>query len=77
MAIHPTETPSALVEILIGASCPDGRLVGVWFAVSGAAGEACRLAGRRYVGCEIDTAMADRARARIAAVLSFDKWAGS
>ena len=53
-AIHPTEKPSGLIEILIRASCPHGGLVGDWFAGSGAAGEACRLAGRRYLGCEID-----------------------
>lgn len=68
-AIHPTEKPSALLEILIRTSCLEGGLVGDWFAGSGAAGEACRLSGRRYLGCEIDAAMAERARARIAAVL--------
>lgn len=68
-AIHPTEKPSALLEILIRTSCPAGGLVGDWFAGSGAAGEACQLAGRRYLGCEIDADMAERARARIAAVL--------
>jgi site-specific DNA-methyltransferase (adenine-specific) len=68
-AIHPTEKPSALLEILIRTSCPPGGLVGDWFAGSGAAGEACRLAGRRYLGCEIDADMAERANARIAAVL--------
>ena len=66
-AIHPTEKPSALLEILIRTSCPQGGLVGDWFAGSGAAGEACRLSGRRYLGCEIDADMADMARARIAA----------
>ena len=71
-AIHPTEKPSALLEILIRTSCPPGGLVGDWFAGSGAAGEACRLSGRRYLGCEIDAAMAERARARIASVLPFD-----
>ena len=70
-AIHPTEKPSALLEILIRTSCPEGGLVGDWFAGSGAAGEACRLAGRLYLGCEIDTAMAERARTRIANVLPF------
>lgn len=70
-AIHPTEKPSGLIEILIRTSCPEGGLVGDWFAGSGAAGEACRLSGRRYVGCEIDAGMAERARARIAAVLPF------
>jgi site-specific DNA-methyltransferase (adenine-specific) len=72
-AIHPTEKPSFLLELLIRTSCPEGGLVGDWFAGSGAAGEACRLSGRRYLGCEIDTAMAERARARLAAVLPFDR----
>jgi site-specific DNA-methyltransferase (adenine-specific) len=76
-AIHPTEKPSALVEILIHTNCPPGGLVGDWFARSGAAGEACRLAGRRYLGCEIDPGMAERARNRIAAVLAFDSGAPS
>jgi site-specific DNA-methyltransferase (adenine-specific) len=70
-AIHPTEKPTALLEILIRTSCPEDGLVGDWFAGSGAAGEACRLSGRRYLGCEIDADMAERARARIAAVLPF------
>lgn len=70
-AIHPTEKPSALLEILIRTSCPEGGLVGDWFAGSGAAGEACRLSGRRYLGCEIDVDMAEQARARVAAVLPF------
>lgn len=70
-AIHPTEKPVFLLEILIRTSCPAGGLVGDWFAGSGAAGEACRLTGRRYLGCEIDAAMAERARARIASVLPF------
>lgn len=71
-AIHPTEKPSALLEILIRTSCPPGGLVGDWFAGSGAAGEACRLSGRRYLGCEIVADIAARARARIASVLPFD-----
>ena len=65
-AIHPTEKPSALMEILIRTSCPEGGLVGDWFAGSGAAGEACRLTGRRYLGCKIRPDMAEKARARIA-----------
>lgn len=70
-AIHPTEKPTELLEILIRTSCPEGGLVGDWFAGSGAVGEACRINGRRYLGCEIDAEMAERARARIAAVLPF------
>lgn len=71
-AIHPTQKPVGLLEILIRTSCPPGGLVGDWFAGSGAVGEACRLTGRRYLGCEIDPEMAERARARLAAVLPFE-----
>lgn len=70
-AIHPTEKPVGLLEILIRTSCPVGGLVGDWFAGSGAAGEACRLSGRRYLGCESDPEMAEQARRRIASVLPF------
>ncbi|MFC7706348.1 DNA-methyltransferase [Plastorhodobacter daqingensis] len=70
-AIHPTEKPVALLDILIRTTCPEGGLVGDWFAGSGAAGEASRLAGRRYLGCELDPAMAERARARLASLLPF------
>jgi site-specific DNA-methyltransferase (adenine-specific) len=68
-AIHPTEKPVGLLEILIRTSCPPGGLLGDWFAGSGAAGEACRATGRRYLGCEIDAEMAIRANDRIAATL--------
>lgn len=64
-AIHPTEKPSDLIEILIRTSCPPGGVVGDLFAGSGAAGEAAMRAGRRYVGCEIDSEMADKASARL------------
>ncbi len=70
-AIHPTEKPVPLLEILIRTSCPPDGLVGDWFAGSGAVGEACRAMGRRYLGCEIDPAMAARASARVAATLPF------
>jgi site-specific DNA-methyltransferase (adenine-specific) len=66
-----------LIEILICTSCPPGGLVGDWFAGSGAAGEACRLSGRRYLGCEIDGQMAERARARLAALLPFPVGGGA
>lgn len=67
--IHPTEKPAALLEILIRTSCPAGGLVGDFFAGSGAAGEACQITGRRYIGAEIDNEMADRARARLGSTL--------
>lgn len=65
-AIHSTQKPTSLLEVLIRTSCPPGGLVGDFFAGSGAGGEACLLAGRRYVGAEIDPDMADKARARLA-----------
>ncbi|BAK84691.1 hypothetical protein KMAL_28700 [Novacetimonas maltaceti] len=70
-AIHPTEKLVALLGLLVRVICPPDGLVGDWFAGSGAAGVACRLAGRRYVGCEIDPEMARRARDRLAAILPF------
>jgi site-specific DNA-methyltransferase (adenine-specific) len=68
-AIHPTEKPVGLLEILIRTSCPAGGLVGDFFAGSGAAGEAAASAGRRYIGAEIDPEMAAKARARLGASL--------
>lgn len=65
-AIHPTEKPAALMEILVRTSCPPGGLVGDFFAGSGSAGEACAMLGRDYVGCEIDRDMAAKAQARLA-----------
>jgi site-specific DNA-methyltransferase (adenine-specific) len=53
-AIHPTEKPVGLLEILIRTSCPAGGVVGDFFAGSGAAGEAASHCGRSYIGCEID-----------------------
>lgn len=53
-AIHPTEKPVDLLEVLIRTSCPPGGIVGDFFAGSGAAGEAALMTGRRYVGSEIN-----------------------
>ena len=71
-AIHPTEKPSDLIEILIRTSCPPGGTVGDLFAGSGAAGEAAMRAGRHYVGCEIDVDMAEQASARLAQLLPLE-----
>lgn len=64
-AIHPTEKPVDLLEILIRTSCPPGGLVGDFFAGSGSAGEASAVLGRNYIGAEVDPAMAGKARARL------------
>jgi site-specific DNA-methyltransferase (adenine-specific) len=68
-AIHPTEKPSDLLEILIRTSCPPGGIIGDMFAGSGAAGEAAMRTGRLYAGCEIDVDMAQKANDRLASML--------
>ncbi len=68
-AIHPTEKPVALLEILVRTSCPAGGLVGDLFAGSGACGEACATAGRNYLGAELDVDMARKAIARLGSSL--------
>lgn len=69
MAIHPTEKPVGLLDIIIRTSCPDGGLVGDFFAGSGAVAEAAARAGRRYIGTESDPEMAMKANQRIAGLL--------
>lgn len=64
-AIHPTEKPVDLLQILIRTSCPPGGVVGDFFAGSGACGEAAIFAGREYRGAEIDAEMAQKANDRI------------
>lgn len=68
-AIHGTEKPDALLEILIRTSCPVGGVIADLFAGSGAAAEGAMRAGRGYIGCEIDPEMATAARDRIGALL--------
>ncbi len=69
-AIHPTEKPAGLIEILIRTSCPADGIVGDMFAGSGAAGQAAMSAARQYVGTEIDGEMADKANARLSMQLN-------
>lgn len=70
-AIHPTEKPVGLLDVLVRTSCPPAGLVGDWFAGSGAVGEACLFASpsRRYIGCEADADMAEKAKRRLASIL--------
>ena len=65
-AIHPTEKPVGLLQILVRSSCPSDGIVGDLFAGSGSVGEACAHSGRNYVGTEIRQEMADKARDRLA-----------
>lgn len=71
-AIHETQKPSSLLEILIKTSCPPGGLVGDFFAGSGSAGEACIHSGRHYVGAEYRADCAERASARLGSILPFE-----
>jgi site-specific DNA-methyltransferase (adenine-specific) len=68
-AIHPTEKPDSLMEVIIRTSCPAGGIVGDLFAGSGSAGQAAMCAGRRYVGTEIDPQMAAKASDRLSCLL--------
>lgn len=72
-AIHPTQKPVGLLEILVRTSCPPGGVVGDFFAGSGAAGEAAAMTGRNYVGCELHPEIAARAKDRLDALLPFDR----
>ena len=64
-AIHPTEKPTALLQILIRTSCPTSGKVGDFFAGSGSAAQACAELQRDYIGAEVDSEMADKARDRL------------
>lgn len=64
-AIHPTEKPVGLLEIIIRASCPAGGLVGDFFAGSAAVAEACSHVGRDYFGAEINAIYHDAAVNRL------------
>lgn len=68
-AIHPTEKPVGLLDLLIRTSCPEGGLVADFFAGSAAGGVAARAAGRHYVGCEKDPTMVILARRRLQGTL--------
>lgn len=69
-AIHPTEKPVDLLRILVRTSCPPEGLVGDFFAGSGSLAEACQAEGRRYLGCDTDAAMVEKARRRSLFVLA-------
>lgn len=71
-AIHPTEKPVALLQMLVRTSCPTEGRVGDLFAGSGAAGEAAIMEGRAYVGAELDPTMAELARCRLDCLLPFN-----
>lgn len=64
-AIHPTEKPVDLLEILVRTSCPPEGIVGDFFAGSGAAADVAAIMGRRYIGAEINPEYVGAAHARL------------
>lgn len=62
---HKTAKPVELLKLLIETSCPPGGTVGDFFAGSASAGVAALLAGRKYLGCELNEEIAAAAKARL------------
>jgi site-specific DNA-methyltransferase (adenine-specific) len=63
--VHDTQKPLGLMRQIVEDFSEPGDLVCDPYAGSGTTGIACRALGRRFLGWEIDEAMADKARARI------------
>lgn len=53
-AEHPTQKPVGILNPLIRYSCPEGGTVADWFMGSGSTGVAAVLAGRKFIGCEVN-----------------------
>jgi site-specific DNA-methyltransferase (adenine-specific) len=66
-AIHPSEKPVDLLDLLIRYACPPGGLVLDPFAGSASTLVAARAAGRRAVGIELHEPYAEAAALRLAA----------
>ena len=62
---HPTPKPLALMRWLVEASCPEGGMVCDPFCGSGSTGVACLSLGRRFLGIELSSEYAARARRRL------------
>ena len=65
-AIHPTQKPSGLVDVMLAYACPPGGLVIDPFAGSGTVLDAARCSGRRAVGVELHEPYAEAAARRLA-----------
>jgi site-specific DNA-methyltransferase (adenine-specific) len=65
--VHPTEKPLPLMHELVSLFTDPGELVIDPFAGSGSTGVACQRLGRGFAGAELDAAMAQTARDRLAA----------
>ncbi len=65
LSLHPTQKPVALCEFLIRAHSRPGDTVLDNTMGSGTTGEACRLAGRKFIGIEADPLYFIKARNRL------------
>ena len=63
--IHPTQKPLPLIERIINTSSNPGDNVLDIFSGSGTTGVACKLNGRKFLGCEIDRHYYQLAKERI------------
>lgn len=64
---HPTEKPPELAHMFIDLHTKEGDTVIDPFAGHGSTGVACKRAGRKFLGCEIDPGFAEKARSAIRA----------
>lgn len=65
-AIHPTQKPEDLVELLLRYSCPEGGVVLDPFAGAGTTGVVAKRLNRNFIGLELNPEYAEMARRRIA-----------
>ncbi|HEY3652327.1 MAG TPA: site-specific DNA-methyltransferase [Streptosporangiaceae bacterium] len=65
-AIHPTEKPVDVLDVLITYACPPGGLLIAPFAGSGSDLDAARASGRRAIGIELNESYAEKAALRLA-----------
>jgi adenine-specific DNA-methyltransferase len=62
---HSTQKPIPLMERLVLTSSKPGQIVLDIFGGSGSTGVACKLNGRKFVGCEIDETYYQKSLQRI------------
>ena len=62
---HPCQYPVALVRRLVKALTPEGGLVVDPYMGVGSTALACKLEGRRFAGCDLESTYVESARARL------------
>ena len=62
---HPTQKPIPLMARLVKAYSREGHTVMDLFAGSGTTAVACKMHGRKFIGCERDKTYYDKSMARI------------